>query len=294
MEHVEGDAKVLRLLAARDFPAERCAHEEPVSELNGQGVMVTEHIAGQNARMDSSGATLFGLGEVLGRLHALPGAQDAVAREAGGWHHISVNGGSTRADVEALLPLVAATEDDVAPEDQESFELAREQLSGVDGCGGLPRALIHPNPCSANAVITVTGVPVLVDWSGAGPGARVLSLGALLAGSMQPAFGSPPSRDLTRVDAIIAGYRTHVRLTDDEFAKLPAAIAGGGIVLDCWSYLFRYMPLREVARSIGQGLEMSEHAAARAVEAFDLDEEELTGWYKDSPPAVHPGQGALF
>jgi len=40
----EGDAEVLRFLGRRQFPAERCAHAEPVSTLNGRAVLVTTHV----------------------------------------------------------------------------------------------------------------------------------------------------------------------------------------------------------------------------------------------------------
>ena len=44
IDAVTGDAEILSLLAERDFPVERCATPEPVSELDGQGVLVTEHV----------------------------------------------------------------------------------------------------------------------------------------------------------------------------------------------------------------------------------------------------------
>jgi hypothetical protein len=37
-----GDAAILRDLAEQRFPAERCAVDEPVSELDGRSVLVTE------------------------------------------------------------------------------------------------------------------------------------------------------------------------------------------------------------------------------------------------------------
>ena len=46
VSRVEGDAEILRFLAAHDFPAERVAHEEPVSVFNGSGVIVTEFVEG--------------------------------------------------------------------------------------------------------------------------------------------------------------------------------------------------------------------------------------------------------
>ena len=41
-EAVAGDAAILRYLTAREFPAERCAADEPVSLLDGRSVLVTE------------------------------------------------------------------------------------------------------------------------------------------------------------------------------------------------------------------------------------------------------------
>src|ERR1700677_2806810 len=41
-EAVAGDAEILRYLAAHEFPAERCAADEPVSALDGRSVLVTE------------------------------------------------------------------------------------------------------------------------------------------------------------------------------------------------------------------------------------------------------------
>jgi hypothetical protein len=37
-----GDGLILRFLAERDYPAERCAAAEPFSVLDGQGLLVTE------------------------------------------------------------------------------------------------------------------------------------------------------------------------------------------------------------------------------------------------------------
>lgn len=46
VSRVEGDAEILRFLAAHGFPAERLAHDEPVSVFNGSGVIVTEFVDG--------------------------------------------------------------------------------------------------------------------------------------------------------------------------------------------------------------------------------------------------------
>ncbi|HEY7199212.1 MAG TPA: hypothetical protein VIC57_03320, partial [Candidatus Dormibacteraeota bacterium] len=41
IERAHGDAEVLGFLEREDFPAERLAHPDPVSSLDGQGVLVT-------------------------------------------------------------------------------------------------------------------------------------------------------------------------------------------------------------------------------------------------------------
>ena len=71
----DADAELLRALACSDFPAERSAHEQPVSEHCGQAVLVTEYVHGGRAPRSASP---FGqLGVLLGRLHALAPASTA-------------------------------------------------------------------------------------------------------------------------------------------------------------------------------------------------------------------------
>ena len=66
---MEGDAEILRFLAAHDFPAERVAHEEPVSVFNGSGVIVTKFVEGAR-RTDprDTPAVEHELASLLGRL----------------------------------------------------------------------------------------------------------------------------------------------------------------------------------------------------------------------------------
>jgi aminoglycoside phosphotransferase len=63
-------------------PAERLAVESAVSTLEGQAVLVTEHVEGLGARHETSGPTILALGATLGRLHALPVEQCPVTRRA--------------------------------------------------------------------------------------------------------------------------------------------------------------------------------------------------------------------
>lgn len=71
ISQTEGDAEILTLLATHDFPAERCAHPEPVSSFEGGSVLVTEYVEGVNLRGDMSPLVLRDLGDLLGRMHLL-------------------------------------------------------------------------------------------------------------------------------------------------------------------------------------------------------------------------------
>src|SRR6202021_1252478 len=67
---VEGDAAILGFLERQDYPAERLAVDDPVSDFEGSAVLVTRYVEGVPL---PDGAAKFALmGDLLGRLHALP------------------------------------------------------------------------------------------------------------------------------------------------------------------------------------------------------------------------------
>ncbi|MBV9466200.1 MAG: hypothetical protein JO169_08795, partial [Solirubrobacterales bacterium] len=77
---VEGDAAILRFLQLRGYPAERLAVEHAVSDLDGSAVLVTGLVKGDPL---PDGARKFAImGDLLGRLHALPD-HDSVSRPGG-------------------------------------------------------------------------------------------------------------------------------------------------------------------------------------------------------------------
>lgn len=292
IESVRGDAEILQRLEQHGIDAERCAHDAPVSELDGQGVLVTKWIRGQNARNDVSGETLSGLGDLLGRVHTLPATTPTMRRPAGSWHHLGLAGGR-EADIAALEPLLAAASSRVTSDDRAAFDDVRNALRDVEVGAGLPRAFIHPDPAGANAISGDDGSLVLVDWTEAGSGCRLTSFATLVAGALQPHPGAAPSRDLQRVDAVVAGYRPHVQLTADELERLPGALTAFGIVLDCWSFVFHGIGIREIAASVDARRTSADAAATRVAQAFDADPSSLTWWKPTSPPAVE-GQGTLL
>ena len=67
---VEGDAAILRFLERQDYPAERLAVDDAVSDFDGSAVLVTRFVEGDPL---PGGTEKFAMmGDLLGRLHALP------------------------------------------------------------------------------------------------------------------------------------------------------------------------------------------------------------------------------
>jgi Ser/Thr protein kinase RdoA (MazF antagonist) len=92
---------------------------------------------------------------------------------------------------------------------------------------GLPEAFVHPDFVPVNAIGGSDGLPTIVDWTNAGRGPRIWSLGFVL--------WAAGARDLRLVDAFVSRYRRHVTLTDAELAALPVAIGARPLTMTCWS-----------------------------------------------------------
>lgn len=221
----EGDARVLQALAGGGFPAERCAAESPVSSLDGQPVLVTEFVAGERSR--GNGRTYAILGALLGRLHARGGEG---LPPGGGWHHLTLAG--TPADeVAAAQSLLGELESQAGPREADGFAVLNEALDAAAlTTVGLPEAFVHPDFVPVNAIIAgndPTSRPIIVDWTNAGRGSRVWSLGFVL--------WAAGARDLRLVDAFASRYGRHVSLEDAELAALPVAIAARPLTMAIWS-----------------------------------------------------------
>jgi Ser/Thr protein kinase RdoA (MazF antagonist) len=175
-----------------------------------------------------------------------------------------------------------------------AFDDVCTALGQVEDGSGLPRAFIHPDPAGANAIAADDGPLALIDWTGAGTGPRVTSFATLVAGALQPNPGAAPSRDLRRVDAIVAGYRPHVQLTSDELDRLPGALTAFGIVLDCWSFVFHDIGIRQIAHSIDARRAMAPALAQHIVDAFSADASALEWWKTPRRPVVDEDQERLF
>jgi len=229
-ERVQGDADLLNFLESQGFPAERCARPDAVTNPRGRGVLVTKFVEGK--KPECSPGTLRSLGELLGRLNTLPADSGAPAREAGALHVYTPNEGLPRRDLASAGAWLDGAQERVPSQNRGPLESLRAQLSRADDCGDLPRALIHPDPVMKN-VIESEGQMILVDWTGAGRGPRVLPLALLIWSCALLGDGrwSPE-----RVDPIVEGYSSKIRLERDEVQRLGSAMKVRPLVFACWRY----------------------------------------------------------
>jgi Ser/Thr protein kinase RdoA (MazF antagonist) len=270
VSRVEGDAEILRFLASHDFPAERPAHEEPVSVLDGVGVIVTEFVEGGRPTDDvatNTPTTWYELASVLGRLHALPSAGGAVARDGGsiapgpdqdGVYYI----GRPRQNLAAAMSALVSVEDAVAPEGREKFEWLRDQVENADDAEGLPEALTHGN-YNGWAAVGKPGNLVIVGWSGAGRGPRLAALGWL----MRTAAHDPTA--IEYISAVVRGYSEHVQLTDEELERLPGVINMVPLWMSCGAYR-RYVRAGHMPNLDERGFWSLDHGRQVAAQAVAL------------------------
>ena len=168
------------------------------------------------------------LGDLLGRLHALPEGAGAVARDGGaeeteGGFYV----GRPERDLAAAMSFLVGVEDRVSPDGREKFEWLRDQIENADGATGLPEALTHSN-FHLWAAVGMPGSLVLIGWAGAGRGARLPALAWLL----RTAAEAGPDN----VTAVTRGYRDHVQLDDAELTRLPAILNLRPLWLACLEY----------------------------------------------------------
>lgn len=223
---VEGDAAILRFLERRDYPAERLAVDDAVSDLDGASVLVTGFVDG--GELPDGSEKISMMGDLLGRLHALE-LEDSVSRPGGAAGDDPHREGSPTQDLMAALSLLDAVDTKVAPASRESFEHLREQVRSADAGEGLPEALLHGNLLHNpdHALLTDQG-PVAINWKAAGRGPRLADLAYLLWGAE---WGEGDG-----VEAAVHAYCRHVELTDEELNRLEAVMHVRPLYLACFDF----------------------------------------------------------
>jgi Ser/Thr protein kinase RdoA (MazF antagonist) len=261
---VAGDAEILRFLAAHRFRAERPAASDAVSELDGQGVLVTEYVddVPRQRRRDEIRRLggFWSLGVMLGELHTLPvsGTAGAVGRPGGAWHHLAE--GLPRDEIAAAARILDDAGGRVPAAERKAYASLRAEVAGFDGGDGLPHALTHPDFVLANVIPSPSRGMVMVDWTGSGQGPRLWSLAFLLFAA--------GGRGLNRVDSAITGYLTQVRPEPEELGRLAGMLRVRPAMFEVWAVGRGRKSVAEAWQGVAGTQELAGAVAARALAAF--------------------------
>jgi Ser/Thr protein kinase RdoA (MazF antagonist) len=250
---VEGDAAILRFLERQNYPAERLAVDDAVSDFDGSAVLVTRLVEGGQL---PDGAEKFAMmGELLGRLHALPYEQ-SVSRPGGASGEDPSREGAPRQDLLAALSFLDAVDMKVAAADRERFERLRDKVRSADDGHGLPEGLLHGNLLNApdHAILSEQG-PVAINWKASGRGPRLADLAYLIWGT---GSWNPRRPNQERIDAAVDAYRRHVEPTDDELDRLEEVMYIRTLYLVCFGY----------RRAVNDGVKFREWGFIRPPEYF--------------------------
>jgi len=228
---VEGDAAILRFLERQDYPAERLAAGDAVSDFDGSAVLVTRFVEG--VQLPGGAAKFAMMGELLGRLHALP-YDGSADRPGGASGEDPSREGTPRQDLLAALSFLDAVDTKVVAAERERFEQLRDQVRSADDGHGLPEGLLHGNLLHApdHAVLSEQG-PVAINWKASGRGPRLADFAYLIWGT---GSWNPRRPNQERIDAAVNAYRRHVEPTDDELGRLEAVMYIRTLYLACFGY----------------------------------------------------------
>jgi Ser/Thr protein kinase RdoA (MazF antagonist) len=250
---VEGDAAILSFLEHHRYPSERLAVEQGVSDFEGSALLVTRFVNGDQL---PGGAEKFALmGDLLGRLHALP-YDDSVSRPGGASGEDPSREGAPRQDLLAALAFLDAVDTKVPAEERERFARLRNKVRSADDGHGLPEALLHGNLLHApdHAILSANG-PVAINWKASGRGPRLADFAYLIWGT---GSWNPRRPNQEWIDAAVRAYREHVEPTDEELDRLEAVMYIRTLYLVCFGY----------RRAVTDGVKFREWGFIRPPEYF--------------------------
>ena len=173
------------------------------------------------------------MGDLLGRLHALP-YDNSADRPGGASGEDPSREGTPHQDLLAALSFLDAVDTKVAAAERERFERLRDKVRSADDGHGLPEGLLHGNLLHApdHAVLSEQG-PVAINWKAAGRGPRLADFAYLIWGT---GSWNPRRPNQERIDAAVNAYRRHVEPTDDELGRLEAVMYIRTLYLACYGY----------------------------------------------------------
>ncbi|MGH9017381.1 MAG: phosphotransferase enzyme family protein, partial [Acidimicrobiales bacterium] len=228
---VEGDAAILGFLERQGYPAERLAVEDAVSDFDAGAVLVTRFVEG--GQLPDGFEKFAVMGELLGRLHALP-YEDSASRPGGASGEDPSREGSPRQDLLAAMAFLDAVDTKVPAAERERFERLRDKVRSADDGHGLPEGLLHGNLLHApdHAVVSEHGA-IAINWKASGRGPRLADFAYLIWGT---GSWNPRRPDKERIDAAVNAYRQHVEPIDEELDRLEAVMYIRTLYLTCFGY----------------------------------------------------------
>jgi thiamine kinase-like enzyme len=275
-------ARLLNYLQLQNFPAERCASLDPVSKLEKHSgcVMLTQFASGH--RPERNRAAFGRLGKLLGRLHTVQVPNWTA--EGGAWHHLSPTGGiGDECNAASRMLRELQKRGDTNADYGNGVSRLVEELHRLEAslahAPDLPIALVHPDLVPSNAIVhAATPLEVeaadhgnnkeeewtIVDWTGAGVGPRIVSLGFLLA-----VAGARGKTAL--VDAVMKGYSSHVELEEVELEKLPQAVYCRLLTIQYWEVAVGRKEAGTIVNGLPDLVEMGENVARRVREVVWAD-----------------------
>ena len=173
------------------------------------------------------------MGDLLGRLHALP-YDDSVSRPGGASGEDPSREGTPRQDLLAALSFLDAVDTKVAAAERERFERLRTRCARLTTVTAFPRACCTGISLHApdHAILSEQG-PVAINWKASGRGPRLADFAYLIWGT---GSWNPRRPNQERIDAAVNAYRRHIEPTDDELDRLEAVMYIRTLYLVCFGY----------------------------------------------------------
>ncbi|HWD77944.1 MAG TPA: hypothetical protein VG497_03660 [Kribbella sp.] len=133
------------------------------------------------------------------------------------------------------MAFLDAVDTKVGAADRERFGTLLDQVRSADDGEGLPEGLLHGNLLHApdHAILGKNG-PLAINWKASGRGPRIADLAFLLWGTGN--WAPTRSTNVERVEAVVAAYRKHVELTDEELDRLEGVMYIRPLYLVCFGY----------------------------------------------------------
>ncbi|KAK6539351.1 hypothetical protein TWF694_009581 [Orbilia ellipsospora] len=264
-------AELLTFLSSQKYPAETLiSPKNPISTFQlpptrEGSIILTNFVTGTPPERNRT--TFARLGALLGRLHSLP-IPDGTP-QGGAWHHLTLSG-SIGAEIDAAMEILnqktvppTLTEDEREDEEQ-SISFLRQELQTLRdtlAIPSLPKALVHPDLVPSNVISRPKSNNssdgmfddewVIVDWTGAGVGSRIVSLGYLL--SVAAIHGKT-----TLVEFVMKGYAKYVKLEEAELERVKQAVVVRHLTIGCWQVGKERKSARVVAEELAWIVDVAE------------------------------------